>query len=150
MQKNTAPTPILGIIETVSFPQLRIAEVMAKVDTGAYSGALHCEEIDEIVHPVSGKKALKIRPIDATHEEVIIEDFKTVYATSSSGHRQRRYLATTVITVQGQDYEMVIGLTKRDIMNMKVLIGRRFLRRNNMLVDVTINQEFDNDGGRKL
>jgi Uncharacterized protein conserved in archaea len=150
MQKNISPKPILGIIETVSFPELGIVEVMAKIDTGAYSGALHCEEIDEIVHPVSGKKALKIRPIDSTHDEVIIEKFARVYTTSSSGHRLQRYVIQTPIIVQEQEYMIRIGITKRDMMNMKVLIGRRFLRRNNMLVDVTVNQEFDNDGGRKL
>ncbi len=150
MQKNTAPKPILGIIETVSLPQLGVDEIMAKIDTGAYSGALHCDEIDEIIHPVSGKKALKIRPIDSTYDEVVIERFSRVYARSSSGHRLQRYIIKTAITVQGQEYDIKIGVTKRDMMNMKVLIGRRFLRKNNMLVDVTVNQELDNDGGRKL
>lgn len=144
------PRPVLGIIETVSFPKLGIGEVMAKIDTGAYSGALHCEEIEEIVHPVTGKKALKIRPVDSTYDEIIIEKFARVYARSSSGHRLQRYLIKTSIKIHGQEYDINIGLTKRDMMNMKVLIGRRFLRKQNMLVDVTINQELDNDGGRKL
>lgn len=147
---DTATRKVLGIIEQVSFPELGIESVSAKVDTGAYSGALHCEEIDEIVHPVSGKKALKIRPIDSAYSEVIIEQFKRVYTRSSSGHRLQRYVIETAMVLQGQEYTIKIGVTKRDLMNMKVLIGRRFLRKNNMLVDVTVNQEFDNDGGRKL
>lgn len=147
---DTATRKVLGIIEQVSFPELGIESVAAKVDTGAYSGALHCEEIDEIIHPVSGKKALKIRPIDSAYSEVIIEHFKRVYTRSSSGHRLQRYVIETAMIVQGHTYMIKIGVTKRDLMNMKVLIGRRFLRKNNMLVDVTVNQEFDNDGGRKL
>jgi len=147
---DTAPRKVLGIIEQVSFPELGIESVSAKVDTGAYSGALHCEEIDEIIHPVTGKKALKIRPIDSAYSEVIIEHFKRVYTRSSSGHRLQRYVIETAMIVQGQEYMIKIGVTKRDLMNMKVLIGRRFLRKNKMLVDVTVNQEFDNDGGRKL
>lgn len=150
VQMNPTIKTTLGIIEMVSFPQLGIEKAMAKVDTGAYSGALHCEEIDEIVHSVSGKKALKIRPIDSTHEEVIIEKFARVYTRSSSGHRLQRYLIETTVVVQDQEYKIKIGVTKRNMMNMKVLIGRRFLRNNNMLVDVTINQELDNDGGQKL
>jgi len=147
---DTATRKVLGIIEQVSFPELGIESVSAKVDTGAYSGALHCEEIDEIIHPVTGKKALKIRPIDSAYSEVIIEHFKRVYTRSSSGHRLQRYVIETAMIVQGQTYMIKIGVTKRDLMNMKVLIGRRFLRKNKMLVDVTVNQEFDNDGGRKL
>lgn len=144
------PKPVLGIIEPVSFPQLGIGEVMAKIDTGAYSGALHCEEIEEIPHPVTGKKALKVRPFDSSYDEIIIEKFSRVYTKSSSGHRLQRYIINTSINVQGQEYDISIGLTKRDTMNMKVLVGRRFLRKQKMLVDVTINQELDNDGGRKL
>ena len=147
---DTATRKVLGIIEQVSFPELGIESVSAKVDTGAYSGALHCEEIDEIIHPVTKKKALKIRPIDSAYSEVIIEHFKRVYTRSSSGHRLQRYVIETAMIVQGQTYMIKIGVTKRDLMNMKVLIGRRFLRKNKMLVDVTVNQEFDNDGGRKL
>jgi hypothetical protein len=34
-------------------------------------------------------------------------------------------------------------------MNYEILIGRRFLRENNILVDVRINKELDSDGDKK-
>lgn len=150
MSIDTQKRITLGIIESVGFPGLGVDAVRAKIDTGAYSGALHCESIEEIIHPATGKKALKVVPIDPAHHPVIFEKFATVYATSSSSHRSKRYIVATNILLRNELYEIKIGLTKREMMNVKVLIGRRFIRRNNMLVDVTLNQELDNDGGRKI
>lgn len=138
----------LGIIETVAFPGLGVAQVDAKIDTGAYSGALHCESIEE-VKDENGKKHLKIVPIDPTYAPVLISRFAKVVARSSTGHMEQRYIATLEVVIKGKKYDIRIGLTRRTMMNVKVLIGRRFLRKNNMLVDVTINQELDTDGGRK-
>jgi len=139
----------LGIIEPVTFPDLGVTKVLAKVDTGAYSGALHCESIKEVIDPKTGKITLKIVPIDKSHAPVEIKRFSRVIARSSTGHINKRYIITTRITVQGETYDIRIGLTKRTLMNVKVLVGRRFIRKNNMLVDVVRNQELDTDGGGK-
>lgn len=137
----------LGIIEPVSFPGLGVRSVLAKIDTGAYSGAVHCESIKVVRDPASGKKVLKVVPVGPGHAPVLIPDYSLVYARSSSGHRIKRYIATVQITLLGELYDIRIGLTQRDVMKVKVLIGRRFLRENNMLVDVQINQALDTDGG---
>lgn len=149
MTQTLTERQILGIIEPVAFPALGVHRVFAKVDTGAYSGAIHCESIEEIVDE-AGKKALKVVPIDETYAPVVIPKYAKVYARSSSGHRAQRYIISTSMTLNGETYTIRIGLTKRTMMNVKVLIGRRFLRNNAMLVDVTRNQELDNDGGRKI
>ena len=39
---------IVGTFEKVNFPKFGINNIMAKVDTGAYTGALHCTKIEEI------------------------------------------------------------------------------------------------------
>ena len=149
MKSATDTKTTLGIIEAVAFPELGIPDVLAKIDTGAYSGAIHCEFIKEILDEKTGKKVLKVVPIDASREPVIINRYATVHARSSSGHRSKRYIISTKMTVQGETYNVRIGLTKRSLMNVKVLVGRRFIRENEMLVDVTRNQELDTDGGRK-
>lgn len=139
---------LLGIIEPIEFPGLGVSRVLAKIDTGAYSGALHCESIEE-VKDENGKKHLKIVPIDPTYPPVLISRYAKVVARSSTGHMEQRYIATLDVVIKGKKYDIRIGLTRRTMMNVKVLVGRRFLRKNNMLVDVTINQELDTDGGRK-
>jgi hypothetical protein len=145
---KTTPSPILGIIERVAFPELAIADVVAKIDTGAYSGALHCSYIERVTDN-DGHKSLRFTPYGS---DMIIEvtHYIKTYIRSATGHRVRRYLIDTPIVIHGKQYSIRIGLSDRSTMKTSVLIGRRFLRKEAMLVDVRINQTEDNDGGGKL
>jgi hypothetical protein len=139
----------LGIIEAVSLPLLGVSHEYAKIDTGAYSGSIHCHSIKKM-RGTNGIKFLRVVPIDVTHASVDIYDFKVADITSSTGHRVRRYIITTPIVIDGNKYEINISLATRDRLKVKILIGRRFLRKYQFLVDVTKNQELDGDGGNKL
>ncbi|UTX51496.1 RimK/LysX family protein [Candidatus Saccharibacteria bacterium TM7i] len=144
MQEETV---IIGCLEQVAFPALLIDEVMAKIDTGAYSGALHCNKIDVIDR--DGVRTLRYQPIHESSEFIETQDFVSTHVTSSNGQRHKRYIIETPILIRGKQYTMRIGLTDRSDMKIDVLIGRRFLRKNNMIVDVRIGAEFDEDGGGK-
>jgi hypothetical protein len=140
-------TKVFGIIERVSIPQLGIIDVSAKIDTGAYSGALHCSKIKEITRKSDGKKVLRFTPSDNHMYVTELTDYQRIFVRSSTGHRVRRYLFDTDIVIKGVVYRIRIGLSNRSDMNYEILLGRRFLRENNILVDVRINQELDKDGG---
>ncbi|MEO5499790.1 MAG: RimK/LysX family protein, partial [Candidatus Saccharimonadales bacterium] len=62
--------------------------------------------------------------------------------------RVKRFIIETDLKVQGETYRIKIGLADRSDMRKPVLIGRRFLREHNILVDVRINQEYDDEGER--
>jgi hypothetical protein len=121
---------ILGAFESVNFPEFNITGMKAKIDTGAYTGALHCTKINE------SDKVLRFSPFD--HPEIIIEkdDFVVRHVRSSNGAREKRYFITTEVTIQGETYAIILSLADRSEMKWPVLIGRRFLRQNNFLVDV--------------
>lgn len=144
MQKNQV---ILGCIEQVAFPSLSIETVFAKIDTGAYSGALHCNLIE--IHVKHGKKVLRFQPVHSDAPIIEAEDYRATWVTSSNGHRHKRYIIDTDIIIQGKQYTISIGLANRKEMKIDALIGRRFIRNNSMLVDVSINKELDEDGGGK-
>ncbi len=144
MDKNRVT---LGCIEQVAFPALGIDTVFAKIDTGAYSGALHCQTVE--THTVDGQKVLRFQPVHERASVVETSDYQSVWVTSSNGHKHKRYIISTPVVVRGKEYMMNIGLADRKEMKIDALIGRRFIRNNNMLVDVTINQELDDDGGGK-
>lgn len=140
---------IFGGFEHVGIPSLGIVDVVAKVDTGAYSGALHCSQIKVCRRKSDGKKVLKFTPFeDQAHSKELLRYAKS-YIRSSTGHRIRRYLFDTNIVIKGKRYPIRIGLSDRSDMNYEILIGRRFLRENNLLVDVCINQELDTDLEKK-
>ncbi|MFZ1301139.1 MAG: RimK/LysX family protein [Candidatus Microsaccharimonas sp.] len=136
---------IVGSFEQVAFPKLHIDDVFAKIDTGAYSGALHCHEIKVVRR--QGKRVLRFQPLHGRSAFVEIDDFKSAYVTSSSGHRVKRYIIETDVIILGKRYTMSIGLTNRKDLKSDALIGRRFLRKHGIIVDVRRNAEFDSDGG---
>ena len=147
MTEHDKSPVIVGSFELVDVPALGIKQSIAKVDTGAYSGALHCSEIKETVS-ADGKKALYIVPSDNYAHSLETTDYIVTYVRSSTGHRVKRYLIDTDIVLQGKTYTMRIGLSDRSSMKHEILIGRRFLRQNKILVDVNINDKYDTDGGK--
>lgn len=132
-----------GIFEKVSMPDLGIFDVVAKIDTGAYSGAIHCSSIKEVKRKSDGKMILKFKPIDKNSNEVQLEKYRVTRVKSSTGHITKRYLIKTNIIIKDKQYTVRIGLSDRSDMDKQILIGRKFLRKNEILVDVRINKQFE-------
>lgn len=137
---------IFGTIEQVSLPSQGVGEVLAKIDTGAYSGALHCTDIKVYRKVKSGKRILRYNALGKAELRQATDNFMETYIRSVTGHRVKRYVIDTTIVVKGKEYPIRIGLADRSKMKFPVLLGRRFLRENNMLVDVRINEEYDDEG----
>lgn len=138
---------VFGIVEHVSMPDLGIFDVPAKIDTGAFSGAIHVTDLKEYLNE-KGRRQLEFK-LPATGKTIQLSKFTRTYVRSSSGHTQRRYLFDTTIMVNNIEYPIRIGLTDRSDMVYEILIGRRFLHDHNILVDVKRNQEHDVDRGKK-
>ena len=137
---------LVGAFELVSLPTFGIKDEMAKIDTGAYSGALHCTEIKVFRRGFVRKRILKFTPLGNPALATETDKFIKTYIRSATGHRVPRYIIDTQIELRGKLYPIRIGLADRSDLKRTVLIGRRFLRENNLLVDVRINQEHDDEG----
>ncbi len=125
----------LGAFEPVIFPEFGNAKVVAKIDTGAYTGALHCTKIEE--RKAEGGSQLVFSPLDSGIE-IVRDEYVTKHIKSSNGKRQKRHIVATKIIIQNQEYELFLSLTNRSDMKHQVLIGRSFLRRNHFIVDPQI------------
>lgn len=133
--KQTITPKTLGSFEPVIFPEFaKIGQIMAKIDTGAYTGSLHCTKIREI--ETKEGKILYFSPFDHPETEIAVTDFVVRYVRSSNGENQSRYFINTSINIHRETYPIVLSLADRSEMKWPVLIGRRFLRKNNFLVDV--------------
>lgn len=135
----------VGCFEFVSFPELGLNEVMAKVDTGAFSGALHCTDIKVVRRGPGRKRILKYKPHGHPELAEETDKFHERYVRSALGHRKKRFIIETVVELRGERYPVLIGLFDRSEMRSPVLLGRRFLRENNIVVDVRINSEYDDE-----
>ena len=127
---------IIGRRETLSILDLELYELDAKVDTGADSCALHCDNIfiddenyvhftllDEI-HPSYHGKRMKM-PL-----------YKVKKVKSSNGTIQDRPFIKVKVRFFGKEYNTVVSLTNRADMKLPMLIGRKFLNKR-FLVDVS-------------
>ena len=131
--------PVLGIFEYVSFPLYDDHQVIAKIDTGAYTGALHCSYIKEIKE--GKERKIVFRPFDID-TEVTSDEYVVNYVKSSNGSREKRYFVETNISILGKEYPIMLSLTNRSEMKWPVLIGRRFLKRNGFIIDPSKNNEY--------
>ncbi len=128
---------IIGKKEKISIESLELYDLDAKVDTGAYSNALHCDniEVDEDKNEVSFSLLDEVHP--SYHGRTIkypLHKMKKV--KSSNGQVQLRPFIKVNINFFSNSYVSVISLTNRKDMKTPMLIGRKFLN-NRFLVDVS-------------
>jgi len=107
---------------------------MAKIDTGAYTGALHCTKIKEV--KTAEGRWLQFAPFDHPSTIIKLDKFVKRPVKSSNGKEESRYFIKTAIVLHGETYPITLSLADRSEMKWPVLIGRKFLRKNKFLVDV--------------
>lgn len=133
---------VIGRFDKADFPALHLNDIAIKIDTGAYSSSIHCEnikEVDDVLHCTF---------LDAEHplyngKAFIFKDYDIVFVRSSNGIIQKRYLVRTNIRLFGKVFKISLSLSDRQEMRYPVLIGRKFLTKkfivDTELIDVSFN-----------
>lgn len=127
----------LGWEEWVSFPDLGLDAIKAKVDTGAKTSALHAAVIEPfgsvekpmvrfLVQPNPDRLDLEITCVAP------IVDRRTV--TSSNGETELRYVIETNIKIADRNWPVEVTLTNRENMAYRMLLGRTAIT-DEMVVD---------------
>lgn len=125
---------VLGIFEQVDFPEFGIKKIAAKMDSGAYSGALHCTDVYEL--KTDKGMELHFAPFDFPNKKIVTNEYTTKKVRSSTGAEEIRYFINTTIKLRGKTYPILLSLADRSTMRWPVLIGRKFLGQNDFLVNV--------------
>ena len=124
---------IIGSFEAVTLPDGRI--ILAKIDTGAYSSSVHCDSITE--RNENGKSVLYFKFTDEMSVPLKVDDFRKITVRSSNGQTNERYAVALTIGLGSNSYTTIVTLSKRHTMQYPMLLGKRFLRENGFLVDVS-------------
>lgn len=124
---------IIGRREFVSFPLLNIEKVEAKIDTGAYTCAMHCNDI--ILKTINEKQILTFRLFNNSIYQV--DEFTQKKIKNSFGEMEERYIIKTLIAIGRKKIKTTISLSDRENMRYPVLIGRRLLK-GKFIVDVNL------------
>ncbi len=128
--------PTIGWREWVTFPDLNITHVKAKIDTGARSSALHAFEIERF--QVDGKSMVrfKVHPIQKdtlttfTAEAELLEERQV---RDSGGHTELRPVIQTAIALGQYQWPIELTLTNRSAMGFRMLLGRQAVRERFMI-----------------
>lgn len=134
--KRAETAKTVGRELTVDLPLFGITGLDAKIDTGAFSGALHATRIREVTGQ-DGHKVLRFQPLGSADHTIEVSSYHRRKIKSSNGQVSQRYAIDTEVTIFGQTYPLTITLTNRSSMKYHMLIGRRFLHMHGFLVDVS-------------
>ena len=120
----------LGWREWVGLPDLALPQVKAKVDTGARTSALHAFRVSPLIENGVQRVEFSIHPNqrDIETEQVCkadVVDQRTV--TDSGGHKEERWVISTLLQIGPHAWPIELTLTARDDMMFRMLLGRTAL-----------------------
>ncbi|SOD95482.1 ATP-dependent zinc protease family protein [Spirosoma fluviale] len=135
--RTPKPKQIIGMTDLVDFPDLGLYDIQAKVDTGAFTSALHCKDIRLVKS--GGKRKLSFWLIDKTGlpaRKFRSDQFSQRMIRNSFGVAELRYVIQTRIVLFGRTIRAEFTLADREQLKNPVLLGRKLLR-NRFIVDVS-------------
>lgn len=146
MFKKRKKILIIGRLDKADFPKLDLENIEVKIDTGAYTSAIHCHNIRE--EATTNGTYLCFNLLDPSHpeyneKEIRLKKYDKTTVKSSTGHTEDRFVIKTKIILFGKTYSVSLTLSDRKDMKYPILIGRKLLL-NKFVVDVSrVNASFD-------
>ncbi|MEX1222749.1 MAG: ATP-dependent zinc protease [Idiomarina sp.] len=121
----------LGWREWGALPELGIAAIKMKVDTGAKTSCLHAFKLEPFQRDGEAWLRIWMHPEQNSQREQICEarlhDQRAV--TDSGGHTEQRYVIKSRLVMGDFDAPIELTLTNRDSMKFRMLLGRQAMRR---------------------
>lgn len=133
---------VIGRFDKADFPLLDLEDIAIKIDTGAYTSSIHCNNIiekDDLLHCTF---------LDEEHplyngKQFVFEMYDIVFVRSSNGIIQKRYQVQSTIKLFEKIFKISLSLSARQEMKFPVLIGRKFLTKKFIvdpgLTDISFN-----------
>ncbi len=123
--------PVIGWRERVSLPDLGLAGLKAKIDTGARSSVLHAIAIETCEQGSLTLVRFQVQPQQHHPAPVVatsapLLDWREV--RSSNGLSQQRPTIRTIVKLGDWQWPIELTLTNRDSMSFRLLLGREAIR----------------------
>lgn len=133
MMKDNTQKEIIGRLEYVAIPDFNLTNVEAKIDTGAYNGAIHVSLVNEFEK--DGKRWIRFVILDNAHPEFSDQVYETDEfierrVRSSNGELQHRYAVTVTLVLKGKQIKTTLGLSNRKDLRYPILIGRKIIKKH--------------------
>jgi hypothetical protein len=122
---------LIGRRDLIDLPDYSLFNISAKIDTGAYTSALHAFEIRK----VGDKLFFKVEHSKG-QIEIEAKEFSERLIKNSSGATEKRFVVKTRVLIFNKIIETEFSLCDRSEMKHPVLLGRKFLK-DQFIVDVS-------------
>jgi hypothetical protein len=131
--KNQIDKKIIGRLEYVTIPDFDLSGIEAKIDTGAYNGAIHVSLVSEMER--DGKKYIRFILLDEQHPEYHgrafeTDEFSERRVRSSNGEIQHRYAIPVTIILKGLELKTTLSLSNRKDLRYPILLGRKVIKKH--------------------
>ena len=118
----------LGSVEWASLPDLDVPAILAKIDTGAQTSALHADAIEVYRSPNGSRVRFDVHPMAGRSDVTRRCDVPLIarrWVTSSNGGRERRCVISTTVEIGHRRWPIEVTLTNRGRMRYRMLLGQR-------------------------
>lgn len=132
------PKQVIGFSDRLDFPDLGWTDVEAKIDTGAYTSALHCTDVKLVQNGDNSRLHFTLAGARGKKKKQFVTDlfqYKTI--KNSFGQSEKRFVVQTRVLIMGRLIRAEFSLANRGTMRFPVLLGRKLLR-NKFVVDVSL------------
>lgn len=139
MSNKSPLKKVIGRRDKADFSKMRLYNIDVKIDTGAYTSAINCHNIQVIEK--NGIKYVSFNLLDPSHPNYSKKRYRMLLHSkkrikNSFGKSEERCIVKTVITLFGEKFEIELSLSDRSKMDCPVLIGRKLLKKG-FVVDVS-------------
>ena len=131
------PLETLGWREWAGLPDLGVARIKAKLDTGARTSALHAFDLERFERDGVDMVRFEIHPKQRSASGAVVAEGAVIderWVRNSGGQRELRPVIQTTVAIGARAWPIELTLTRRDEMGFRMLLGRQALRRR-ALVD---------------
>lgn len=122
---------VVGWREWIALPELGVAAIKPKIDTGARSSSLHAFNIERFERDGQAWVRFDVHPFQRDIETTVRAEARVLderHVRSSSGHATLRPVILTAVEIGGQRWSVELTLAARDEMGFRMLLGREAVR----------------------
>jgi len=151
VRQKPYPKAVVGWREWAALPQLGIARIKVKIDTGARTSAVHAFNIRPFRKDGNDWVRFDVHPLQRNDQvyrtcEAQAVDYRWV--TNSGGGREKRFVIVTTLHLGADTWPIEVTLTDRDQMGFRMLLGRTAMEQH-LIVDPALSYCFSKPKRKK-